>query len=114
CRLRAQQALATLGLADWDLDRPVGSMTIGQRQLIEIARLLARDARVMILDEPTATLSDADIDRILGILKGLRAQGRSIIYVTHRLREVFVLCDSVTVLRNAAHFTTAPLTHHPP
>ena len=88
-RMRAQQALATLGLADWDIDRPVNSLSIGQRQLIEIARLLAREAQVLILDEPTATLSDADIERILGILKDLRAQGRSIIYITHRLGEVF-------------------------
>ena len=108
-RLRAQQALATLGLADWDLDRPVSSLTIGQRQLIEIARLLARNARVLILDEPTATLSDADIERILGILKGLRAHGRSIIYITHRLGEVFELCDSVTVLRNGQHVATQPV-----
>jgi ABC-type sugar transport system ATPase subunit len=107
-RVRAQQAMATLGLGDWDLDRPVSSLTIGQRQLIEIARLLARDARVLILDEPTATLSDADIERILGILKGLRAQGRSIIYITHRLGEVFELCDSVTVLRNGQHVATQP------
>jgi ABC-type sugar transport system ATPase subunit len=108
-RLRAQQALATLGLADWDLDRPVSSLAIGQRQLIEIARLLARDARVLILDEPTATLSDADIERILGILKGLPAHGRSIIYITHRLGEVFELCDTVTVLRNGRHVATEPV-----
>jgi ribose transport system ATP-binding protein/rhamnose transport system ATP-binding protein len=108
-RMRAQQALAMLGLADWDLDRPVSSLTIGQRQLIEIARLLARDARVLILDEPTATLSDADIERILGILKSLRAQGRSILYITHRLGEVFELCDSVTVLRNGQHVATEPV-----
>jgi ribose transport system ATP-binding protein/rhamnose transport system ATP-binding protein len=108
-RMRAQQALATLGLADWHLDRPVNSLSIGQRQLIEIARLLAREARVLILDEPTATLSDADIERILGILKGLRAQGRSIIYITHRLGEVFELCDSVTVLRNGQHVATQPV-----
>ena len=108
-RARAQQALATLGLDDWDLDRPVSSLTISQRQLIEIARLLTRDARVLILDEPTATLSDADIERILGILKSLRAQGRSIIYITHRLGEVFELCDSVTVLRNGQHVATQPV-----
>jgi ABC-type sugar transport system ATPase subunit len=108
-RERAQRALATLGLDHWDLDRLVSTLSIGERQLIEIARLLARDARVLILDEPTATLSDSDIERILGILKGLRAQGRSIIYVTHRLGEVFELCDSVTVLRNGQHIATQPV-----
>jgi ABC-type sugar transport system ATPase subunit len=108
-RLRAQEALAMLGLSDWELDHPVNSLSIGQRQLVEIARLLARNARVLVLDEPTATLSDADIERILNILKGLRAQGRSIIYVTHRLGEVFELCDSITVLRNGQHIATQPV-----
>ena len=64
---------------------------------------------MFILDEPTATLSDADIERIIGILKNLRAQGRSIIYITHRLGEVFDLCDSVTVLRNGQHVATQPV-----
>jgi ABC-type sugar transport system ATPase subunit len=108
-RRRARAALEALGLSDWDLDRRVGTLAIGQRQLVEIARLLARDARVLILDEPTATLSDADIERILGILKKLSLQGRSIIYITHRLGEVFRLCDSVTVLRNGQHVTTEPV-----
>ena len=108
-RVRARQALAMLGLGDWDLDRPVGSLAVAQRQLIEIARLLARNARVLILDEPTATLSDADIARIVGILKGLRGQGHSILYITHRLGEVFELCDSVTVLRNGQHVATEPV-----
>jgi ABC-type sugar transport system ATPase subunit len=108
-RARARAALATLGLGDWDLDRKVGALTIGQRQLVEIARLLARDARVLILDEPTATLSDAEIERILAILEGLRSQGRSIVYITHRLGEVFELCDSVTVLRNGRHVATQPV-----
>jgi ribose transport system ATP-binding protein/rhamnose transport system ATP-binding protein len=108
-RSRATEALATLGLGDWDIDRPVSSLTIGQRQLVEIARLLARSARVLILDEPTATLADADIERIISILKDLRSQGRSIIYITHRLGEVFELCDSVTVLRNGQHIATQPV-----
>jgi len=109
-RTRAKEALSMLGLVDWDLDRPVGSLTVAQRQLVEIARLLARDARVLILDEPTATLSDADIERILGILKRLAAQGRSIVYITHRLGEVFELCETVTVLRNGQHVATRPVT----
>jgi ribose transport system ATP-binding protein/rhamnose transport system ATP-binding protein len=108
-RRRAREALAALGLSDWDLDRRVGTLAIGQRQLVEIARLLARNARVLILDEPTATLSDADIERILGILKNLSRQGRSIIYITHRLGEVFRLCDTVTVLRNGQHVVTEPV-----
>jgi ribose transport system ATP-binding protein/rhamnose transport system ATP-binding protein len=108
-RIRARQTLNMLGLLDWDLDRPVSSLTIGQRQLVEIARLLARDARVLILDEPTATLADAEIERILRILKRLARQGRSIIYITHRLGEVFELCETVTVLRNGQHVATRPV-----
>jgi ribose transport system ATP-binding protein/rhamnose transport system ATP-binding protein len=108
-RQRAQQALTELGVGDWDLDNPVGALTIGQRQIVEIARLLARDARVLILDEPTATLSDSEIERILAVLKTLKGQGRSVIYITHRLGEVFDLCDMVTVFRNGEHVTTQPV-----
>lgn len=107
-RARARAALDALGAQDLDLDQPVLDLPIGQRQIVEIARLLARDARVLILDEPTATLSDVEIERLMGILKGLRAQGHAIIYISHRLGEVFDLCDSVTVLRNGAHISTGP------
>ncbi len=105
-RARAQRALETLGVGDWDLDRPVQALSIGQRQIVEIARLLARDARVLILDEPTATLTDAEIARIARVLAALKAQGRSIIYISHRLGEVFGLCDRVTVLRNGSRVAT--------
>jgi ABC-type sugar transport system ATPase subunit len=108
-RARAQAAMEMLGIGDWDLDRPVSTLSIGQRQLVEIARLLARQARVLILDEPTATLTDAEIERILGVLKLIKARGHSIIYVTHRLGEVFDLCDSVTVFRNGEHVATKPV-----
>src|SRR5262249_17837507 len=104
-RRRAQEALATLG-AGWDLDMPVGALSIGQQQLVEIARLMARDARLLILDEPTATLTDTEIARILAVLKALKAQGHAILYVSHRLGEVFDLCDTVTVLRNGEHVAT--------
>jgi ABC-type sugar transport system ATPase subunit len=99
-RERARDALQALGIGDWDLDRSVRELAIGQQQLVEIARLLVRNAQVLILDEPTAALSDGEIVRIFEVLKALKAQGRSIIYITHRLGEVFELCDSVTVLRN--------------
>ena len=62
--------------------------------------MLTRDARVFILDEPTATLSDVEIERIFSALRALKAEGKSIIYITHRLGEVFEICDTVSVLRN--------------
>ena len=91
-RRRASEALRLLGV-DYDLDRLVRRLTLGQRQMVEIARLLVRDARILILDEPTATLSDVEIERMMSALRGLRAQGRSILYVTHRLGEVFEICE---------------------
>jgi ABC-type sugar transport system ATPase subunit len=101
-RAKAAELLAALGAAI-DLDRPAGDFSMGQRQMIEIARVLARDAQILILDEPTATLSDVEIERLFAALRALKAQGRSVIYITHRLGEVFEICDSVTVLRNGAH-----------
>jgi ribose transport system ATP-binding protein/rhamnose transport system ATP-binding protein len=107
-RQRAAAALADLGV-DFNLETRVSQLTIGQRQIVEIARLLVRDARILILDEPTATLSDVEIERMMAVLRSLRAQGKCILYVTHRLSEVFKICDSVTVLRNGADVGSSPI-----
>ena len=104
-RKKAAEALETLGV-DMDLESPVGELSIGQRQIVEIARLITRDARILILDEPTATLSDVEIERIFNVLRTLRSRGCSILYVTHRLGEVLQICDFVTVMRNGAHIAT--------
>jgi ABC-type sugar transport system ATPase subunit len=105
-RRRARAALAHLGADHIELDQPVSSLSIAERQLVEIARVMTRDARIVILDEPTATLSDSEIERIFAALLALKQQGRSVIYITHRLAEVFEICDSVTVLRNGELIAT--------
>ncbi|MGH7088981.1 MAG: sugar ABC transporter ATP-binding protein, partial [Stellaceae bacterium] len=107
-RERARRTLAQVGLDELPLDTPISRLSIGQRQLVEIARMLTRDARVLILDEPTATLSDSEIERIFRALRTLRGEGKSIICITHRLGEVFAICDSVSVLRNGELVGTRP------
>lgn len=99
-RQRAEAVVDRLGFTSDILDRPVWSLSIAERQLVEIARNLCRDARILILDEPTATLSDSNIECLFSALNRLSQDGVGIIYITHRLNEVFELCDRVTVLRN--------------
>jgi len=96
----ARSVLDQLGLGHVQLGTLVETLSIGERQLVEIARLLVRDARLLILDEPTATLSKPEIERVFRATRDLVAQGRSVIFVSHRLDEVFELCDRVTVLRD--------------
>lgn len=96
---RAREVLARVGLEELALDTPASSLSLGQRQLLEIARMLLRDARVFILDEPTATLSDSEISLVFAALKRLRGSGCAVIFITHRLSEVFEICDRATILR---------------
>lgn len=98
-RARAADTLKRLGAGHITLDGLAGRLSTGERQLIEIARMLVRDTRILILDEPTATLSDKEIHVLMSALKSLRAHGTSILYITHRLGEVFELCDHATVMR---------------
>ena len=102
-----RQLLDDLGLADVRLDERVTDLNLGQRQLVEIARALSRNARLLILDEPTATLSDSEAQLVFRAIRRVAARGCAIIFVSHRLREVLELCDSVTVLRDARLVGTA-------
>ena len=95
---RVRELLARVGLGSLDPATPVARLTLGERQLVEIARALGRDAALLILDEPTATLSDAETEHVFSALRPLAAAGTSIVFVSHRLGEVLAICDRVTVL----------------
>jgi L-arabinose transport system ATP-binding protein len=81
----------------------VASLSIGQRQMLEIGKALMRDSQVIAFDEPTSSLSIRESERLMQIIRGLRAEGRAIIYVTHRMDEVDEICDRVTVFRDGRH-----------
>lgn len=97
---RARPLLDRVGLGHIDPRQRVETLSVAEQQLLEIARVLARDAKVLIFDEPTAALSDREITRVLNTILSLAAEGRSIIYVTHRLPEVFHIADRATIVRN--------------
>ena len=106
---RTRDLFAQLGLAI-DPTALVASLTSAQRHLVMIARALALGPRVLMLDEPTASLSGAEVERLFGVLRRLKAQGVTMIYITHRLPEVLAVCDHATVMRDgriAAEFTRA-------
>lgn len=100
-RARAEAVLRDLG-EDIDPSTPVGRLSIGQRQMVEIGKALLRDARVIAFDEPTSSLSARETDNLKRIIRRLRDEGRAIVYVTHRMSEVFEICDAVTVFRDGA------------
>jgi ribose transport system ATP-binding protein len=101
-----RQILHTLNL-DVDPRTVVSKLSVGQQQLVEIARALSVKARVIIMDEPTAALSEHEVVRLLEIVRSLAASGVSVIYVSHRLTEVFSVADRVTVFRDGRHISTA-------
>ncbi|WP_262982325.1 sugar ABC transporter ATP-binding protein [Thermogemmatispora tikiterensis] len=98
-RVRASEALRRLGFRANPMT-PVGQLSVAQQQIIELARAVAMDARVIILDEPTATLSMQETEHLFAIIRELKASGHALVYVSHRLPEVFELADRVTVLRD--------------
>jgi L-arabinose transport system ATP-binding protein len=102
---RAVDELARLG-ERIDPNTQVKHLSIGQRQMIEIGKALMRDASVIAFDEPTSSLSSRETERLFAIIKALRAEGRAIVYVTHRMDEVYELCDRVTVFRDGRRIDT--------
>ena len=110
---KARAAMGRLGIA-LDPNRRLGELTIAQQQLIEICKALVHNPRLLILDEPTSSLSEADSLVLFKVVHDLRAHGVTILYISHRMREVFDNCDYITVLRDGQHVRTAKLTDTSP
>lgn len=111
---RAEAALAQVGLR-LDPRTRVRDLSVPQRQLVEIAKAVSRDARLLVMDEPTATLTPGETETLFRLMNGLRARGVTLLYISHKLDEVKRLADRVTVLRDGRHVTTRPageLTQH--
>lgn len=110
--VRAEAAIRKVGLNSTPAT-PVTHLGVGEQQLVEIAKALAKNARILILDEPTAALAEGEAERLLDLLRELREQGVTCIYISHRLKEVFALADRITILRDGqtvATHNTADLT----
>jgi len=105
---QAAQLLARLKLHDVDVGAPVMNYGNGHQQLFEIARALAKNARLLIFDEPTSSLSAKEIDVLLEIIQDLKRSGVACIYISHKLDEVKRVCDTITVLRDGKHIDTQP------
>ena len=99
-RKRAKQTLSLVGLGELDPSTPIIGLGMGTRQLVEIAKALATEARVIIMDEPTSSLTEAETETLLGTIQRLKAHGTTIIFISHRLEEVRRISDRVEVLRD--------------
>lgn len=105
-RSHARAMLTRIG-ADIDVDAPIASLSTGQEQMVQIAGAVGTGARIIVMDEPTSSLALAETERLFALIDKLKARGVTLIYVSHRLEEVFRLCDRVTVLRDGQHIETA-------
>src|SRR5438132_2498416 len=109
----AERLFATLGVKQ-SVSVPVRGLSVADQQLVEIANSLSLDARVLVMDEPTAALSGREVQRLFTIIRQLRGRGVAILFVDHRMEEVFEIADRVSVLRDGRHVITAPISELTP
>lgn len=93
---------------DIDLDCPVEQLSVAQQQFVEIAKALSLDARILVLDEPTATLTPGEAEHLFSIMHDLKLLGVGMVFISHHLDEIFTICDQITVLRDGAYIQTLP------
>src|ERR1017187_3805285 len=111
-RRKAEHWVRQLGL-DIDVHRPVEQFPIAVQQLIEIAKALSQNARIIVMDEPTSALNALEVERLFCLIKSLKQQGCGIIYITHKMEEIEGIADRITVLRDGQRIGTAPVAELP-
>ncbi len=110
---KAKELLAQLKL-DIDFSQPVEDYPLSTRQMFEIAKALAYETKIIIMDEPTSALNDVEVSQLFRIIAKLKERGKAIIYITHRLEEIYEIADRITVLRDGRHVGTSPIDSLPP
>ncbi|MBR1560553.1 MAG: sugar ABC transporter ATP-binding protein [Clostridia bacterium] len=107
-RQRAREIVADLGM-DIDVNAQVSSLTVAKKQIVEIMHAINNNSKILVMDEPSAVLTNRELEVMFRIVRQLREKGITIIYISHRLDEVFDLCDNVSVLRDGRHIETRPI-----
>lgn len=105
---RTAELLTQLGITSIDPSTEVRSLSVAQQQIVEIAKAVSYDARIISMDEPTAALAGPEVELLYGIIRRLKERGTAILYVSHRLKEIFDLCDTITVLKDGEIVGTQP------
>ena len=106
---KARKIMDTFGMDGIDPDDMVYKLTTAQQQMVEIAKALSMDARIIVMDEPTSSLSDKEVHKLFDFIKTLKEKNISIIYISHRLEEIYEICDNITVLRDGEYIDTMPV-----
>ena len=103
---KAQELLDMIGMEDIKPETKVASLSVAQQQMVEICRSLSEDIKILVMDEPTASLAQAEVQRLLNIMRKLKEKGVTIVFISHKLNEIFEICDRITVLRDGKYIGT--------
>src|SRR3954466_4831638 len=107
-RSQAAEIFASLGVA-LDPARPARGLSVADKQIVEIAKALSFNANVIVMDEPTAALTSVEVERLFDVVRNLRSRGSAVLFISHRLEEVFAICQRVTIMRDGAFIRSGPI-----